>query len=497
MRNRRIALACTLTFSLIAAVTFGGCGRFGAAVPRRDSGELSAVRSSLDSLMDGSNLGQAHIGVAAQSLNDGQWIYHHNTDRLFMPASTAKLFTAIAALSKLGPTWRFTTSVTTDSSIVDGHALGNLLLVGSGDPTLHTPNLLDLAGDLAAMGITDIDGDLVLDVSWFDEVLYGPGWMWDEGPLPFNAPVSGLNVNGNCVRLTVRPGTVLGTPAAAGFHPTTMYGVIENRAVTGQGSRLTIGRLDGEQGVDRWLVEGGVRLGSSPVTKFRSVSHPLTYVAKIWTEAIQHSRIELHGQVRFGTSPPQTVVLARHRSTTLDVIVRGYLKQSHNLAGESLVKTLGALEYGPPGSWRSGIGVIKRWLSRSVGIDSVQYRLVDGSGLSRYNLCSPLHLVKVLSYGYHRFDIAPELMAALPVAGRDGTLRRRLAGRVGDGDLRGKTGSMSSVNGLAGYVRTADGEMLACAVLVNGFVGGGSDARALQDEIVAILHRTPRPEVGD
>ena len=83
------------------------------------------------------------------------------------------------------------------------------------------------------------------------------------------------------------------------------------------------------------------------------------------------------------------------------------------------------------------------------------------------------------------------------MAGRDGTLRRRLAGRVGDGDLRGKTGSMSSVNGLAGYVRTADGEMLACAVLVNGFVGGGSDARALQDEIVAILHRTPRPEVGD
>ena len=190
--------------------------------------------------------------------------------------------------------------------------------------------------------------------------------------------------------------------------------------------------------------------------------------------------------------PPDPIPIARHLSDSLAVSVRNFLKVSDNLTGEQLVKAIGAEAAGPPGDYANGLASERRFLAAEVGIDTTSMVLADGSGVSRYNLVTARQVVGLLAYMAGREDLAPAFFAALPIAGVDGTLEDRMQGTAAERRVRAKTGSLSGVSALSGYVMTEGGEHLAFSLLMEFFPGPAAPRRAVQDSIVATLARLRR-----
>jgi len=181
------------------------------------------------------------------------------------------------------------------------------------------------------------------------------------------------------------------------------------------------------------------------------------------------------------------IQVAAHQSLPLREVNVNLLKKSDNLTAESFVKMIGHVTTGEPGSWEAGVLAIKAFLFSEVGLDTNQFNYVDGSGVSRYNYCSPSQIVQVLSYGFQDYTINAEYQAALPTGGWDGTLRKRLRSAVVNRRIRAKTGTLEGVSCLSGYVYTADDEPLAFSILINGYVGEAKPYQTLQDELGTLL----------
>ncbi|HFB67686.1 MAG TPA: D-alanyl-D-alanine carboxypeptidase/D-alanyl-D-alanine-endopeptidase, partial [Calditrichae bacterium] len=190
--------------------------------------------------------------------------------------------------------------------------------------------------------------------------------------------------------------------------------------------------------------------------------------------------------VQEGILPDNARILVVHHSEPLSVVALHTNKPSNNLSAEMLCKTVGAEVYGVPGTWDKGLSAIRAYLD-SLGIDSTTYEIVDGSGVSRYNLVFPHMLVILLRGISSDFEIEPEFTASLPIAGVDGSLQHRMKGTPAEGVLRAKTGTLSGVSALSGYTETADGERLAFSILMQHFVVPARNMRAIQDKIGALI----------
>jgi D-alanyl-D-alanine carboxypeptidase/D-alanyl-D-alanine-endopeptidase (penicillin-binding protein 4) len=181
-----------------------------------------------------------------------------------------------------------------------------------------------------------------------------------------------------------------------------------------------------------------------------------------------------------------------HVSDPLSESVRNFLKISDNLTGELLVKAVGASVAGPPGTYEKGLAAERAFLAQEVGIDTTAQMLADGSGVSRYNLVTARQIVALLRYMTTRDDLFPTYLAALPIAGVDGTLEGRMRGTAAEGRAGAKTGTLNGVTALSGYVPSADGERLAFSLMMEFYTGSSAPRRAVQDSIVAALARFRR-----
>lgn len=429
------------------------------------------------------------------SLDRGDTLFSREADRLYTPASNLKLFTAASALLALGPDHRFVTPLLATGP-VDGDTLrGDLVLGGAGDPDLVTEDLAALADTLAALGVRAVEGDVRADASRFDDVEWGPGWMWDDGPYWYWPYVSALTLNDNTVTVVVRPGPGPGDPVTATLVPATGYVAVNVRAVTVADSA---GALDV---VRHWTpkenvidVEGTMAAGSDSVAEIRTVEDPARYAATVFAELLEARGIAIAGEPTRAPLEPGVPAdtLARHVSEPLAESVRNFLKISDNLTGEQLVKTLAAEIDGPPGSYDAGLAVERRILAGEAGIDTTRVHLADGSGVSRYNLVTARGITTLLAAMDAREDLREAWWAALPIAGVDGTLEDRMRGTAAEGRARGKTGTLSGVTALSGYVPTAGGETLAYSMIFEFFTGPTAPRRAVQDSIAAALARFHR-----
>ncbi len=201
--------------------------------------------------------------------------------------------------------------------------------------------------------------------------------------------------------------------------------------------------------------------------------------------------ISVEGTVVSDKVPSGMESVAKHLSPPLSAIIKSMNKPSDNWIAEMLFKTIGAEVKGEPGSWQKGREAVGEFLNEILGEQNA-YRFVDGSGLSRYNLLSTELLTKLLVTMYNSFELMPEFTASLPIAGVDGTLRNRMQGVYAEKVLRAKTGTLSGVSALAGYTRTADGEVLAFGILISHYVGSSATARRIQDKIGDILTQFSR-----
>lgn len=404
-----------------------------------------------------------HLGLEVISLQTGEVLYQRNARQLFIPASIQKIIVCAAALDQLGAHYRFETQVLRDTQ-------GNLYLRGAGDPSLdhHALEELVRAIDIACPG--QPVADLIADHSLFDDITLGPGWMWDEGAHYWNSPIDALLVNHSCVGLSVQPSMELLQPPRISVWPPTDYVFIDNRAVTTeQAGKFVVERSPIAR--ENKIKIDGVLAPSAPLGTYRiPVEAPHLYTLNLFRRALQAQGIEIQGSVHVGKTPPDAQVIARHRSQPLSVLIVSTLKDSDNLSANCLFKKVGEVVVGAPGTWQNGSQAVRQFLQERVHLDVHNIVMLDGDGESRYNLLSPHHMIELLCWTAHQFTFGPEMMAAMPIAGMDGTLKNRMTDPAVRGRVRAKTGSMTGVSSLCGYAKTKDGETLAFALMINGFV---------------------------
>jgi len=428
-----------------------------------------------------------NIGISVKSLNSGKTLYSLNSDHLFIPASNNKIYTASAALHYLSPQFKFETSVWIDSTQQNSVHVPRLVLVGGGDPDIYLQELESIAKEINK-SIKTID-TLLVDNSLFDDTKMGPGWMWDEGSPWYAAHVDALSFNDNCVDITATPGLISEKPIVT-VNPPTNYVEIRNEAVTVSDTIDFVG-FDIER---RWWEENNIFdiVGEIFYTEvedvyYRNVENPALFTGTVFAELLPKFGTEVKTAVIEGEKSETMIPLYTYYSEPFTSSVTNFLKTSDNLSGELFVKMIGHTTTSEQGNWDNGMLAIKTFLNDEVKIDTTQMRIVDGSGLSRYNSSSPDQLTQLLAYMFSNHTINAEFLSALPTGGWDGTLKNRMDTIEDDRGIRAKTGTMSGVSCLSGYAYTESGEPLVFSIMMNGYVGNSTPYRNLQDKICEIL----------
>lgn len=458
-----------------------------------------ALRTTLDSIFRDTAFAYAHWGVVVQSPRTGETLFRQNAEKMFVPASNMKLVTAAAALQALGPDYRYRTEVAATGPIRDGVLGGDLVVRGSGDPSIsarfHGGDARAVfrtwADSLRVRGVRRIAGRVIGVDDVFDDVPYGRGWAWDDLDAAYSAPISGLSFNDNMVRVRVQPGRQAGTAATVSVEPEVGYlrptGQVQT-AAAGTRSNISVTR---DLAAPAVVATGTIAADTSSIEETLAVPDPTQFFVAALRETLRQAGIEVTGAavdadrlVEAGEALAPAAPLFAHRSPPMREILPHFMKPSQNQIGEILLKTLGR-ERRDAGSYPAGRAVVDS-LVRVWGLNPRQLSMADGSGLSRYNLVAPDLLLGLLRYmaGSPHFDV---WYASLPVAGVDGTLASRLRGTPAERNVHAKTGTLSGVRALSGYVTTADGERLLFSTIVNHHTLSARDADRLVDAMLVRL----------
>jgi D-alanyl-D-alanine carboxypeptidase/D-alanyl-D-alanine-endopeptidase (penicillin-binding protein 4) len=426
---------------------------------------------------------EAKVAVQVVDLTTGEEVWSRDPDLALNPASTTKILTAATALKRLGPAHTFRTIVYADDRPDAKGTIQRLYVEGRGDPTLVVEKLWKIAHDLELAGVRTVKGGIVLDESYFGPDHLLPGWGKqrdiERGPSYYPA-LSALSLNFNNIALTVRPGEV-GKPAVVGADTATgPYITVENEVTTGRAGsrrRLSIDRVVKPDGTMVFTLKGSVPANDSLRRYYRTVDDPTRYLGHALRELLVERGITVDGPIVVGEVPPSAEYLLELQSPPLTSILMDMNKFSSNFMAEQVLRTIGAEVHGE-GTAAGGLKEVGAYLA-SVGVKD-GYTLFNGSGLAREGALAPSALTAVLLDMAADSRVGNEFRSSLAIAGVDGTLRRRL--RDNAGRLRGKTGTLDGVHGLAGYVESADGRLYAFAFLANGFRGGSVTVKRVHDD---------------
>ncbi|MDR3700963.1 MAG: D-alanyl-D-alanine carboxypeptidase/D-alanyl-D-alanine-endopeptidase [Candidatus Sulfopaludibacter sp.] len=458
--------------------------------------------------------GGAFWGIQAVDLATGKTLYSLNPDRFFVPASNTKLFTTAMALTRLGPGFTFQTRVLSAAPDATGRIAGDLRLVGGGDPNLSarpipyqkgpiTGNPLvameDLARQIAARGVTRVDGDIIGDDTWYVWEPYAPGWAEDDPLYDYGAPVSALTLHDNTLTLHVAPGGREGDPAALTLKPALEYYEIDNRirTVAADGERqIHYHRAAGSLTLELW---GAVPLSNPGEDLLLGIEDPAQFAALALRQALEDRGIAVRGRAiahhRFpnelpslleasGSETPDGAELARRVSAPLLEDLRITDKVSQNLHAELALRAV-ARARRDVGSREAGLAELKDFLAEA-GVAADRYAINDGSGLSRQNLVTPATVVKLLRFMYQS-PARENWISLLPVGGQDGSLASRFGDPALTGRIHAKTGSVSHVSALSGYFQRSNGAWTAFSILVNNFNGPSGEIRTVMDRICTLI----------
>jgi D-alanyl-D-alanine carboxypeptidase/D-alanyl-D-alanine-endopeptidase (penicillin-binding protein 4) len=436
-----------------------------------------------------SRLRSANIGIVVSSLKTGRVLYSRNSNHLYTPASVQKLFTAAAALEYLKPNFTFKTGFYTRGHISGGVLHGDLYVKFRGDPSFKLVDLSRMMDELHDMHVDRIAGHVYIDNFAYNSVPYPPGWIWDDLSYSYAAPMNAIIMDHNKFAVTFIPAKHYGyKPKLESSLPHGVVHFVNNMKTTRTYSNECPITIYSDMS-NQYKVGGCLDGHWGSQSRSLAVRNMLKYAEVEVADMLRTRGIDFKGQVSRKKAPHHPIPLVMHASRPLNELIRHMLKVSDNLYTNAIFKKIGEKYYSQPGGWQNSLHALRNILSIPTGIDFEHNLLADGAGLSRYNLITPHQLTKLLYFIYHNPTIKPALLAALPIAGIDGTLEGRMAMEGRSERVHAKTGSMTGVSTLAGYVTTRRHGTLAFAIMVNDFVGGLGPYRHLQDRICESLAR--------
>jgi len=451
----------------------------------------AALRREIDRVLDAPAFANAYWAAEVRSLQSGRVLYERNARKNMTPASTMKLLTSAAALDALGPEMRLRTTLESAGRLDGmGRVLGDVYLVGRGDPLLARPGAdgrtgFDVLADaLRAAGVKRIEGRLIGHEGLFQD-RRGEDWEWSDLVWCYGAEVSALSWNDNCALLRIVPGERVGDPVAVERTPESRYYSVESLATTGAAGTESALVLERDLGSSRFRISGTHPQGAGVEELRVAMEDPARYSATVFEEALVARGIRVAGAIATTSLPlPSGVrVLAAHDSPPIAEILKEVNKPSQNLYTEMLLRLLGA-RAGGAGSVASGRDAVVAFLKR-LGLGEGA-SLQDGSGLSRTDLVAARDIVGLL-VAMDRHPHRDAFRESLAVAGVDGTLEKRMRGSAAEGRVFAKTGSLRQTNALAGYVTTRRGARLAFSIVVNHHTAPAREATSAIDAVAGIL----------
>jgi len=485
---------------LFAVILFlAGCSTSAAPPPVQPAPTRSPLAWVADSIIQASELRPAHWGIHVYDPLRDRVIYSYDAQRHFIPASNTKLVVTTVAMGVLGPTYRIETPILASVGAPDSTP-ARVVLVGRGDPTwsarYHGSDfkvLEQLADSIAARGIKRIGEELVIDASWFGEERLHSSWEIGDLPWYYAAPVSAVAIGEAAVRLIVTGAPRAGEAATVTIDGPSGVIPIRSTVVTGTpGSRASID-VDYQAWPDTVLVTGGIGVNAADTSDI-AAPDPARFAGAALVRALEQRGIRVpawrivHDSAdaeRIRSSAPRQIAL--WQSEPVSEIIAGILKPSQNWIAEQLLKTVGRATGAGP-RWQESVGVERRYLIDRVGLDSTSFFLRDASGLSAQNLLTPAGTVALLEHT-RRAVWADDYRAALPQPGMAGsTLSRRLLDL--EGRLMAKTGSITNVNTLSGFIETVEGRTLIFSIYTNSTGASAADVREAMDRIVRAIAET-------
>ena len=494
-----------------ACCATGHDGRRERRSPRR-AAAAARFAGRAETLLAASPASKGDWGLLIVDAETGETLFERNADGYFVPASNMKLFTTALALAKLGPDYKFHTTLETRGTISpDGRLSGDVVLVGRGDPNLSNRRfpfelkeefdgppekvLIELADALAARGVKEISGDVIGDDSYFPRERYPNGWEIDDMVWEYGAAISSIVVDDNTVALTLTPGEKMGDPVLASVAPLTADFALQNEVSTAAPevkSDLTLMR---EPGASLVVVRGTLPAKSAPRKLVLAIEEPALHAASLLAGLLSERGVKLDGKTRAvhvaDTDRTPRTTLAEHVSVPLGDSVKLINKISQNLHTEMLLRTAARQN----GLWSSPEEMLKtpQDFYAAAGIAPDDVMQTDGSGLSRHDLVTPRAIVTLLRYAQGQTWFAA-YYRSLPVAGIDGSLQDRMKGTVAAGRIHAKTGSVEHVRTLSGFAETPGGRRLIFSFLGNNQGGRNHEAAdALSGFCVAMMEEFDEP----
>lgn len=455
---------------------------------------LSAVAQSVTTLPEPvaralaqAGIPESAIGVYVHEIGAAEPVLAIGAERSLNPASSMKLVTTYAGLEMLGPAYTWNTDMLSDGAIAQDVLNGNLYLKGSGDPKLTLENFWLLLRSLRARGVREIRGDLVLDRRLFAEESFDPAGFDDQPTRPYNTGPSALLVNFKAVTLQFIPDASTRSVRITVEPPLPQVQIVNNLKFADGSCGDWLGRIkvDSQGNADgaRLTFNGTYSADCGERMRSYSVLGHRQYIGALFTYLWREMGGVFTGQVRDGATPAQARPLATARSPSMSEVVRDVNKYSNNVMARQLFLTLG-INGAAPTSTGSAANGVKQWLALK-GLAVPELVLENGSGLSRIERISARNLGAILLNAWAS-PVMPELMASLPVAAVDGTMRRRLKSAEIAGQAHIKTGSLSGVRSIAGYVLDAQGNRAVVVFMVNH--ANAFNAQAAQDAMLGWVH---------
>ncbi|MFM6930460.1 MAG: D-alanyl-D-alanine carboxypeptidase/D-alanyl-D-alanine-endopeptidase [Bdellovibrio sp.] len=448
------------------------------------------VEGDLNSLAKKHGVQLKDLGMYA-SIGEGEGrkvIMDINGQQSMIPASITKIATASAVLANFPPGYKFKTQLWTTGDVKSGVLKGNVYLKGGGDPSFVSENMWFLVNAFLRSDIKRIEGDIIVDDSLFDKMRYDISRQKERVDRAYDAPVGAMSFNWNSVNIFVRPGKA-GEDAKVTIDPENDYIRLVNKAKTigGSDNKLQADRKeDAKFDGDLIHVGGGIGKNNKEIVIFKNIMQPDLWSGYNLKAFLAQRGVSVTGAIKTGVTAETATLAAESESKAIEQILADMNKFSNNYVAEMLTKNLGTLKKQKAVTLADGMSVINEHM-QSLQIPKDQMTLLSPSGLTRENKMSAFALWKVLQHLRNDFRVQPEFLTSLPIAGIDGTLKKRMKGSTAERWIRAKTGYINNVVSLAGYAGLEDGRVITFTFIYNGSTDEAKVRQFFDNLLISLL----------